>query len=219
MLRPMEWLWTPEVPRTMVDDNARKHGSCVASKAAGTINGVSKRSRLVSVKMSNDLLTVEYAFGLAYDDIVAKGRERHAVILFPHSSVKQYEDKSFDFVPSEWRGIHDIMDTMMLRGINVVVSAGNGGREHPVINTLPALWYRSFGYGGGEELIVVGATTIHGDYADFTQGPRHTYRTSRDGVVWAPGVNIRCARTPGLVEGTSSAAGMVMLRVAIILGI
>ena len=54
-------------------------------------------------------------------------------------------------------------------------------------------------------IIVVGATTISGGYADFTQG-RHD-----GGVVWAPGVDVKCAGVPGLARGTSFAAGLVFI--------
>lgn len=116
--------------RTKVDDDPKKHGSCVASKAAGSIYGVSKYSGLVIVKASNNLLDIEYAFGLAYDDIVAQGRQESSVILFAKSSIETYDPFHPDWLslPPEWVSIRELLELLSSKGINVVVSTGNEGR-------------------------------------------------------------------------------------------
>lgn len=191
----MEWLWTPGVDRQEYDDDPRRHGSCVASKAAGTINGVSKYSRLVVVKASLDLADTELAFRLAYDDIVSKRRQKKSVVLFPRSSLESYSPGVT--LPEKWDSIMDIMQLLFEQGVEIVVPADNHGTSRFALDTVPAIW------ASGMPLIVVGATTIYGDYADFTQG--------RDFIstVWAPGVDIQCAGAISNVAGTSVAAGLV----------
>ena len=57
-------------------------------------------------------------------------------------------------------------------------------------------------------LIVAGSTTQRGLYADFSQGTLDYHQ-----VIWAPGLNVRCASGTGLGDvpgsGTSFSAGMV----------
>lgn len=56
-------------------------------------------------------------------------------------------------------------------------------------------------------MIAVGATTMYGDYAKFSQ---HSLWPS---IIWAPGVDIQCAGTSAVVKGMSFAAAIVIFLV------
>ena len=173
----------------------------MASKAAGTINGVSKKSRLVVVKSSNSLLDVEMGFGLAYDDIMVKQRARRSVIVFPKVSKARY-NYGDPFLPLEWRSIFSILRKTTDQRIPIVVPAGNLGSWSARVNTLPALWGTLKVQ--AIPLIIAGATTLVGDVAQFSQG-----HDEPDWTIWAPGVDIQCARRMSPARGTSCAAGLV----------
>ncbi|KAL8942190.1 MAG: hypothetical protein Q9216_001798 [Gyalolechia sp. 2 TL-2023] len=195
----IEWLWTPGVSQTKDDNDAIYHGSCVASKAAGWIHGVSKNSRLVVVKTSHSMADNEWAFAAAYDDIVRKGRVHSSVVLYARSSQVTYTLSSM--LPEHWAGIRDLLFEMIDRDIMVVTSAGNEGVTNQYANTIPAIW------GDVVPLFVVGAVTLVGQISSMSQ------RLSGVGSnIWAPGEKVKCAS--GLsgeqtVTGTSASAGMV----------
>ena len=83
----MEWHYAYNVDARPVDDSAGGHGFCVASKAAGWKNGVSKNSRLVMLKASTTIADENWAFAKALDDIIEKHLQGKAVVVYPRLSV------------------------------------------------------------------------------------------------------------------------------------
>lgn len=198
--KPVEWLWTPQTTWNRRDNDPKEHGSCVASKAAGFINGVSKNSRLVIVKASHTMADTEWALAQIFDDIVKKGRQEKAVILYARSSTEEYSREST--LPVYWDSVRDLMHRLFGLGVHIVTSAGNDGQRSMVLDTVPAMWNEILPF------IVVGAVTSRGGAARFSQG-----MWLDRGLVHAPGVNVRCAGGGNmqLFDGTSAAAGMVNL--------
>ena len=202
--KPIEWIWTPGVFKTTRDNDPNDHGSCVASKAIGFVNGVSKNSRLVIVKASHTVADTEWAFAKIYDDIIQQRRAKSSVILFARSSIEIYSNQSP--LPVYWKNVRRLMMDQSALGVHIVTSAGNDGKRSISFDTIPAIWHETL------PLIVVGAVSVRAGLADFTQG-----RFLDDGLVYAPGVNVSCAggnSASGMqsVNGTSVAAAMVRLR-------
>ena len=113
--RDVEWHYGPNVRRTESDDDPQGHGSCVASKAAGWKTGVSKNSRLVVMKSSHSLQDITFAFFTAFEDIMAKSREKKAVVLYPRTSLRTFVDDSH--LRPEWDFLSTIILDMRYPGI------------------------------------------------------------------------------------------------------
>ena len=156
------------------------------------------------IKSSPTLADVNFAFAAALDDIIAKGRQSKAVVVFPAESTETFTVEST--LPRNWRSVKELIQELFAQNVVVVTGAGNNAEGSPTMNTLPAMWWnleRDF------PLIVVGAATQRGDMASWSQG-----KAALNEVVWAPGQNVVCADGPasqGLVvrSGTSFAAAMV----------
>ena len=191
--------------QTKSDDDPQKHGSCVASKAAGWKTGVSKNSRLVIMKSSHSLQDITFAFFAAFEDIMAKSRQKKAVVVYPRTSLRTFVDDSH--LPPEWDFLSNIITNMRYPGIAVVTSAGNNAARSKNLDTFPAVltFLRKH-----IPILVAGATTIRGELAGFSQGQRQ----ERSDIFWAPGNDIVCAdgsTDAGLkkISGTSFSASMV----------
>lgn len=207
--KAVEWLYTAGVRQTKTDDSPIDHGSCVASKAVGFKNGVSKNSKLVIVKSSRTIADNHWAFAAAYDHIVRNRRQGRAVILYARCSEEKYRFDSI--LPPYWSGIKDLMIELFAQNVHIVACAGNEGQRSPTIDTVPAIWKRVM------PLIVVSAVTLRGGVAKFSQSNSIWGRPN----IWAPGVGVQCAggSSPSrmqTVNGTSAAAGMVRFHYVII---
>ncbi|KAL6719415.1 hypothetical protein ACLMJK_003655 [Lecanora helva] len=197
------WRYSRDVRRrgraTKGDDNPNSHGSCVASKAMGLINGVYKSSKLVVVKINPALPIDELVSG--FDEVLLDIRDNAdsmpPVVMFSLYSTESYPDFAL------WYPLKRSMQKIFDIGGTIVTLSGNDaeepGRGRPV-DTLPALWADdSF------PLIVAGSVDNSGRTASFSQGPNHV-------TTWAPGVEIQCAArrsTRRLDSGTSFSVGMV----------
>ena len=188
--------------RKLSDDSIAGHGSCVASKAAGWKNGVSKNSRLVMMKTSLTLADTNWAFAEALDDILIKDRQGKAVVVYPRLSIKEY--KTSDGVPRDWESIKQTTQDLMDNDVVVITCAGNDGTSKIPRWKLPALWSNvsddSF------PLIVAGTVGATGGYTAMSQG-----RNIPDRLVWAPGDSVVCATgtVTKVGRGSSFSAGMV----------
>lgn len=198
----IEWLYAPEVTQTQTDDDPLDHGSCVASKAAGLIHGVSKSSSIIVIKTSHTLLDTEFAFAKVYEDIVRKNRQTSSVILFARGSIKGgYDSDFYARLPPVWNNIRSILVALKRQRVKVVTSSGNDGRSARYIDKLPALWVSL------DLLYAVGATTRFGKKSPTSQ----ISRTSD--MLWAPGDPFTCAGGPKGEQtyvGTSGASGLVI---------
>ena len=212
--RSVEWKYGYNVDSDRPqDDSATGHSTCVASKAVGWKNGVSKNTGLIILKASLSLVDENWAFAAALDDIIAKNRQGKSVVLYPRTSVKQY-----DITTTRWeanlRSIKSLIQDLFAQDVIVVTCAGNDATRRSsssssVVNTVPAVWSAS-----DFPLVVAGAATTTGDFARFSRGTANP-----DGIVWAPGDDVWCTRGKFLPDhaypierkasGSSFAAGMV----------
>lgn len=201
---PEEWHYGRKIPKNVrTDDDPHSHGSCVASKAAGVVNGVSKKSHLVILKIDNTAPNVIWGFNTALDDIVARKRQGRAVIAYPNVAIGPTPP---GLPPYPWNYAHSYLQDLFRNDVPVVVPSGNfaSARGRPV-DTLPATMERATD--PEFPLIVTGSVNNDGALADFSQGPNHV-------TIWSPGVDIRCAakgspRGVQEVSGTSFSTGTV----------
>ena len=215
---PAEWHYAPGVRHTQTDDSFDGHGTCVASKAAGWRSGVSKNSQLVIMKASLTVADQHWAFAAALDDILAKGRQKRAVIVYPRTSTQAADDAYRGGHLYMWSAIQNLIDELNRdAGILVVVPAGNFATRSKRIDTFPGIWADSkpvsqgLGLTAGniKPLLAVGAVTLTGAQAPFSQGVKESQ------LRWAPGEQVTCAGgylSPEQVyaDGTSFAASMVL---------
>ena len=199
------WLYSPGCRRqgiaTPTDDSpGTSHGSCVASKALGRINGVSKDAQLIVVKTTYPELNsyVAWAF-YAVDSDIKYRRQRGgqpAVVVFAGGANQ-------DSTTYPWLDVGRSMEEIFSQGAAIVVSAGNQAREcgRQDVDKIPATWADT---DDKFPLIVAGAVDNTGALTPFSQGPTHV-------TVWAPGCNVQCANRGSFrkASGTSPAAGMV----------
>lgn len=196
---PTDWFYAPEAQSSQTDDSLDTkgapnwHGSCVASKAVGARNGVSKNSKLIVIKASTMAGDLVYAFSKALDDIIANDRQKKSVVVFAAVSNSNVLAWSWSIVKASIKTLFDADAT-------VVVPSGNFGdvpRSKPVSH-FPAVWESpSF------PLIVAGAVNNEGVEWSFSQGPNHV-------TIWAPG-EVSCAKqrsTSAFGRGTSFSTGM-----------
>lgn len=201
---PNDWHYAYSVSDSTTDDDLAGHGSCVASKAAGWKTGVSKNSRLVVMKSLLTLADVNFAFAAALDDVIAKGRQGRAVVVYPATSIQTFDAGSA--LPRNWKSVKELIRELFAQDVIVVTAAGNNAARSPALNTLPAMWW---GQEKNFPLIVAGAVKDDGTRARFSQGA-----ATLNEIVWAPGEDVVCANgpsSPGLAarSGTSFAAAMV----------
>lgn len=202
---PDEWHYGFGVTENVrTDDDDDSHGSCVASKAAGVINGVSKRSHLVMLKIDNRALNVIWSFNTALNDIMAKKRQGKAVIAYPNTSTAQSPP---GFPPYPWSYAYSYMRDLFANDVAIVVPSGNFALKQgrSLVDTLPATMEKTTD--PPFPLIVAGSVNNLGERAEFSQGPNHV-------TTWAPGEKVRCAakgNPRGLQEisGTSFSVGNV----------
>ena len=190
----------PGAAKSEVDDDGAAHGSCVASKAVGWRNGVSKNSRLIIMKASHSVSDNNWAWAAALDDIIRKGRQGRAVVLYARSYTQLYTLESA--LPSDLTSVRELLYELIDESVVVVTSAGNDAlKRSPKIDTVPAIWSPIM------PILVVGAVTTGGQIAKFSQW------INPDPVIWAPGDTVQCANglsSSQTASGTSPAAAMVM---------
>ena len=200
---PESWIFTRKSDKSRKDTHPGGHGTCVASKAVGSINGVSKASHLVPVKIAYNSESLSEAFEKILDDVHIHRRGGAAVIV---CSVGSRSEKN---IPSESFAV--LYGTMeLLSGefnILVVFSTGNHADRQLRVGTYPAI--EAIPLVGQ---ITVGSTTYHGVRSTFSQANLLT--------LWAPGKNVACAGLQGegqtvVKTGTSFAAPAVSFTVCL----
>ena len=205
-----DWLYSPETidqgRATEDDDNpGPSHGTCVASKAVGITNGVSKSSELIIVKLAlletGQILDsdLQWAFDEVYDDILTR-QETSKQPIVVIAAFGTTEDPSV----SPWPDIKRRMTDIFALGAAIIVPSGNHaldrGRSRNV-DEIPALWANA---DPSFPLIVAGAVNNEGVTWPYSQGGNHV-------TIWAPGDQVQCADRAGFrrANGTSFATGMV----------
>ena len=202
---PVEWHFPLEDNRkSQSDDDKISHGSCVASKAAGFVNGVSKNSRIVMMKASLKLADDNWAFSAALDDIILKGRQGRAVVVYPRTSKHTFSRIAVPpELPDNWFSIKNLMNELFENDTPVVTGAGNNASRSLSPDTVPAVWDRA---SRQFPLIAVGSMDTIGIRTSWTQNMHGS-------AVWAPGI-VQCAGGPSsadnvIAKGTSFSAAMV----------
>ncbi|KAG8533927.1 uncharacterized protein KY384_001668 [Bacidia gigantensis] len=202
--RPADWLFTSDAKRTYTDDDPDGHGSCVASKAVGHADGVSKFSRLIPVKTVLDSSNLLEAFFATQDDIIENKRSSQSVIVCSLASRNPVPLESWKKPPAPWKTLRRYLDSLTVTyGATIVLSAGNNASRSEYVDTFPA----QFGEDPGLAIIVAGATTQRGYKSSYSQALKRP-------TFWAPGDKIICAAgsgTQGTVVqyGTSFSAPLV----------
>lgn len=201
------WYFGPNAQQTFRDDSSPPgYTSCSASKAAGWLNGISKNSKIISVKSSASLADNTWAFARVLEDITSR-RERRGktVILYPRCS---YQSDGGDRDTREWYYIRRLMRELFNLDVVIVTCAGDDAQYLPrgrrnIPNRIPAIWATL-----NFPLIVAGAVTNAGAYSKFSQGQDDSYD-----IAWASGDGVTCASNFASrdqnVRSTGVAAGMV----------
>lgn len=96
------------------DDDKHGHGSCVASKAAGKLTGVSKNSRLVIMKASNWMYDELSAFVAVLHDVTQKRRGGRSVVVYSRSShpVRYSPDTPWEDLSEAWQSVRISMEAI-----------------------------------------------------------------------------------------------------------
>ena len=193
---PIGWFFAPGVLPARTDDapvQFESHGTCVASKAVGAEFGVSKNSNLIVLKASYAIEDFIWAFFKAHKNILDKGPQTKAVIIFAFAADLVEEDYAV-------LRLKEIMGYLFEIDAVIVVPAGNYAQGSPRVDTVPGIWESS-----NFPLIVVGAVEVNGLLtADSQRGPHIGTN--------APGQFVSCAKKDAgsqLSSGTSPATGMV----------
>ena len=203
---PPDWRYSPSVRRTETDEDPFSHGSCVASKATGAQNGVSKTSRLVVVKSTLDLADIAWAFQEILND-VAKLQNRRVVVLLAATTIAAWRPEAFQ--DARFSRLYLRMKNLIELGAVVVVPAGDYGQRSFFADTVPAVFASPSKIPGQQALplLVAGTVDNKGAEAQWSQN------TLTDGMVWAPGVKVSCTKKGWSLRstetGTSISAGMV----------
>ena len=196
-------MYAPSVSRTKTEDDPTSHGSCVASKARGAKNGVSKTSRLVVVKSSLNLVDIVWAFQKIVND-VAKKKSKRVVVLLAATTMTAWRSEALQ--DARFSRLYLRMENLIKLGAVVVVPSGDYGQRSFFADTVPAVFASPSKMLSQQALplLVVGSVDDTGAEPSWSQN-------TLTGMVWAPGVKVACTRK-GLrstATGTSFSAAMV----------
>ena len=125
-----------------------------------------------------------------------------AVIVCSINSQDVFGTRAWTDPPGVWFRLRQYLYQLRQCGAIVVLSAGNEARRSRQVDTFPAL----FGEVPSLGVIVVGATTLRGFAASFSQ------QLDNQRTFWAPGQEVACIGPNGVVNfrsGTSLAAPLV----------
>ena len=197
--------------KTKTDDDSSSHGSCVASKATGRKNGVSKTTPLVIVKSSLNLVDTVWAFQ-QITNAVAKQKGKPVVVLLAATTnvawrLSMLQDARFS-------RLYLRMEYLISLGAVVVVPAGNYGARSHNVDTVPAVFASLSRIPGRSPLplVVVGSVDNQGIPPSWSQ----TMLDDPGNMIRAPGVNVACTKRGWRFRptgtGTSFSAGMVRIR-------
>lgn len=166
---------------TETDESRDGHGTCVASKALGSIHGSAKRAKLAVVKMRDYKQgEISSILDLVLRDIVANGLQKRSIVMFSWSSETPVDPINPGRV---WARVKTEFERLDAAGVPVVASAGNRGPKafRIDVDQAPAvLWSDQ------APLIIVGNVNNTGYKARLSKGGRKVN-------VWAPGEKIKCA--------------------------
>ena len=183
----------------------------MTSRAVGAKLGVSKNTPLIIVKSDLDVSGTVWAFQIIIDDI-ARNPNRRAVIMLAFGSTYR-AIPPWTWIPQPWRRLQTLMSEAFMANAVIIVPTGNarGGTERRWVDQFPSIFVNP---GMGQlPLTLVGTVDNTGLVAPFSQESYYI-------KVWAPGVDVECARFGQIVKGsgTSISVGMVAGLAAYFLG-
>lgn len=195
-------------------DDSRGHGSCVAAKAIGRRNGVSKRTELVVMKTTRAFTSISAALSNTLDDILNKDRQGKSVVALAKSSTVRVADMGADEKFIWESSFREIFDGLRSSNTVVVVPAGSNASRSRFTDDYPA------GLSPSRERIpgttssgrrplfsVAGAVSERATVARFSQ------KVTRQKTLWAPAQGLVCANRTShdtiIRSGTSYSVGMV----------
>ena len=176
-----------------IDESGDYHGTCVASKAAGRINGVTRANQIIMMKKTEYMSDTLWAWGEILRRVLQDPNHTMSVVVFPHVGI------SNPLTARSWSQIKNYMRKLFAADVVIVGVAGNDGAQgSPVVNTQPSVWEDDT-----FPMIVAGAVDNNGVLQSFSQGGPHVN-------AWAPGFQVDCAGSPKAISsGTSFSAPMV----------
>ena len=195
--RKIEWLY-PRIAafrgtNTPTEDpELGWHHTCTASKAVGNWAGSSKTSTLVAVKIPDDTEgSLAEVFETILNDITTKNRQHHSVVTFSYNVQVNPTYTCWEKMALDLLKLMDI-------GVIITTSAGNAG-PHEADSFIAMLPDRSDQF--KNQLIVVGAVDFDGNKAEWSEELIHSK------MLWAPGVDIFCAKGAQATSGYREADG------------
>ena len=134
-----EWHYAPGVRRTEIDDSEFGYGSCMASKAAGWRNGLSKNSRLIVMEASETVADQHWEFSAALDDILRKDLQK-AVIVYLRASALAVDDFYREGQHFMWDAMRNLIyERSHDADILAVAAAGDFATHSKSIDTFPGI--------------------------------------------------------------------------------
>lgn len=185
--RNIEWVYTVLARHLHKDtqtdeDEEFGSGTCIASKAVGTIYGAAKEQTLVVVKMPDYTLgSVCEVLDTAFDHIVAFGRQRRIVVLISWPSSRN--EASGILSDPFWNIIRNTIARMLQMNIKVICGAGDYAirGDRLIADTAPAIYARFM------PLLVSSSCDNNGRRSPTSQ------EAPRGKQLYAPGVGVTCA--------------------------
>ncbi|WQF76362.1 Putative peptidase S8/S53 domain, peptidase S8, subtilisin, Ser-active [Colletotrichum destructivum] len=195
------FMYLPEAEETMTDGHKSGHGSCVSSKATGSLFGTAKNADIVMLKVPKELPWTSATLAALVDisdDVERKGIKGKAVVnislgqRFPmkeESTVEAYKH---------------LLIILMRKDIVVVTASGNSREWFNKLSDHPAL----FSY--DTDLIVVGAVDNDGSRADYSQGTIEELTKSAPGdVVCASSTSLGWLKKSGTSFAVPAVVGVI----------
>ena len=142
-----------------MDDSPIGHGTCIASKAAGGNLGAASNADMIVLKAKPSPADNIWAFEQAHDDILNRGLQGKAVVLFTRGATFSGAGVEAE---DPWPTLNAKFPLLFADDIVIVTSSGNAGElpGHEDVDRPPKSWAAS-----DYPLIVVGATDTQGKVA------------------------------------------------------
>jgi subtilisin family serine protease len=197
----LQTFWSERFEDPNEDDDPGGHGTEVASKALGQINGIAKGATLISVKLRYEIGEIMFAFTLIKHDLLNRrledGKALNAVVVCTVLEPEIFPDPDVAKKSRKGQNLIRVLDSIHSEGVPIVFASGNAGdisgREN--IDNYPQVLE-----GPGTPIINVGGTTLQGDRWGKSQGgPQLT--------IYAPGEDVGIQGKLDGKDGESLVAG------------
>ena len=201
----------PDSKRTPTDDDPLGHGTFVASKAVGRINGVARNGILIAVKSTRKLSDVIAALDQTILDVATHGQGRNPSVVVCTLAIKKKWRRNAWMPPIKdrlWAIFRDQLTVLGQMNTVVVISGGNSADRAGESQVSNFEFPKLFRNDETLPVIVASATNQHGQPANWAQ----SLESMRE--VWAPGEMLRGATIGDgdrftECSGSSGTAGVV----------